>query len=480
MQEADDTLPFSDTAAMQTTLARRSLPWWRVHPWLTALFTSISIALTATVIALLFIHHDQPLIYHTQPITRGNVQQLARGIGPIQSKVYDANFAAPGRVASIAITVGTTVKQGDQLAQLDTADLQDAFNIANKGLTAAQINVNVAQQNLTIIQQQADADLALAATQQQRANATCASDVNCMNVASQAYAAAKAKANRDIGVAQGQVNAAQGNLSPAQAQADAAQHNLQHATLYATHDGTIAAINGTIGTQVSNSGTIPFIQIADTSTLSISMQANELDVANIAKDNSATFTVSAFADKQFHGTVSAIAPIGTVTNSVTTYAVTVDIDMQFTQSVKILPGMTASVTIVTADRPNVLLLPINAISYAQTAAKNNTPITQSQAVSAQIDAVKLLDDLTTANPDIVNDHPVIGYVVVKQKKSFIVKPVVIGLSDGLHTEIVAGLNEGDLVVTGQEGSAPPLPTPRPTRTPTPTIAPTIASGTGNN
>jgi HlyD family secretion protein len=160
----------------------------------------------------------------------------------------------------------------------------------------------------------------------------------------------------------------------------------------------------------------------------------------------AQFTISAFGGRLFRGTVSAISPNAQTISNVVTYPVIINVDMTSLQGVALLPGMTANVTILVAVRPNVLLIPVSAPSFARTAAP--AIISPAQAAAALNRARQMLVTLQLEQPEIALDNPVPAFVLEQSGSQFVAKPVVLGLTDGTVYEVLAGLSEGETVVVG--------------------------------
>lgn len=260
---------------------------------------------------------------------------------------------------------------------------------------------------------------------------------------------------------QSQVVAAQNQLNLALAQLKQAQHNLANATLKAPHDGTVTLINGTVGgtpgvssSASSGTGGGQFIQIVDLSALQVQANINEADIANLQVGESASFTVNAYGQQQFSGTVSAIPPTGQTISNVVTYPVRIDVDPNSLKGAHLLPSMTANVAINAVQHNNVLLLPVNAINFARLASSGTTTSTTPQLVSAQTATVTLnqarqmLDTLEVANPDLVSEGPLPAFVIEKSGSQYVAKPVVLGLTDGTSYEVLQGLSTSDNFIVG--------------------------------
>ncbi|HZO75631.1 MAG TPA: HlyD family efflux transporter periplasmic adaptor subunit [Ktedonobacteraceae bacterium] len=333
--------------------------------------------------------------------------------------------------------------QAQQNAQLATA--QGAVSTAQKQLSSAQAQANV--QNT--------------------------SAQNQVNTAQKQLDTAQAQANSQNTTAQGQVNSAQSQLNTAQAQLATAQYNVNNTVLKAPHDGVVAAVNGTIGETPGASGSASasastgtstassggtFVQIVDLSSLQIVASINEIDIGNVVVGDNVQFSVSAYPDQTFTGKVTAISPLGQTVSNVVSYPVYINVDTSSLGTFNLLPGMTASVTIVTDQRTNVLMVPATAISFARTSiipasTGNIGLIEQSQADNALAAARQMIQDLQSSNPQITKDKPTPAFVLERINNAIVVKPVVIGLTNGTVYEVLDGLTQNDRVLVGVESQA---------------------------
>ena len=259
---------------------------------------------------------------------------------------------------------------------------------------------------------------------------------------------------------------AQSQMQTALVTLQTAQHNLDNATLLAPHGGIVTTINGTVGgtpgippTSTAITATAStFIQIADISSLQVVANVNETDTANLKVGEPAQFTDSAYGNRIFTGTVSAISPFGVTVSNVVTFPVTINVNTSSLRGATLLPGMTASVTLVVVQRPNVLLIPVTAVNFARTATGtvNGIPplITSEQASSALAQARQMLKELLIENPSVVQDNPVPAYVLERPdgQTSFIPVPVVLGLTDDTFYVVLKGLSAGEIIVVGAQRS----------------------------
>jgi len=169
-------------------------------------------------------------------------------------------------------------------------------------------------------------------------------------------------------------------VANAQAALTTAQGNLDSATLTAPIDGSIASLNGSVGQWITGGATNAtsstssssstsattssgFITLTNLGTAEVSAAISEADIGKVSAGQKATFTLTAYPGRTFTGTVSAIIPAGTTTSNVVTYSVLIAADPT---DVQLLPGMTATVTVITEQDNNAVLVPNAAIAYAKT------------------------------------------------------------------------------------------------------------------
>jgi uncharacterized membrane protein YgcG len=138
-----------------------------------------------------------------------------------------------------------------------------------------------------------------------------------------------------------------------------------------------------------------------------------------------------------------------------TYPVTITVDTTALQGADLLTGMTANVTITRAQRINVLLLPASAITFARAAANANAGgfLTIAQLQSVRTQGRQMLTTLEQQNSQVSQDNPTVAWVVERSKNQWVVKPVVLGLSNGTVYEVLAGLNANDSVVVGEQNGS---------------------------
>lgn len=409
-----DLLGFDD---LDDDAAVVATPWWRGRG-----IAVVGVVVVVALLASLFVAHANgskpPVTYSTSTVRLGNLTLSVSGTGPVSAAIYNQNFSVTGTLAAIDVKIGQQVQSGQVLAQLNTTMLQDAVN-------QAQLQAN------------------LAYDQEQNAIYQCDTEKSpppdC-------------------------VQQAQDQYSAVEAQLQTAKDNLAAATLHATHAGIVTVINGTVGStpgsgsasggsgSASSSSSSGFIQIVNSSSLQITAAVNEADIAGVATGQAVTFAVSAYPSRTFRGTVSAVSPVGQTTSSVVTFPVYITVDTTSLHGASLLTGMTATVTIITQTRTNVLLVPVAAITFARAAAVPSAGgfLTRAQLVATVRQGRQMLLSLEQQNAHLSADTPTVAWVLERANGQWVLKPVVLGLSNGSSYEVLAGLNAGETVVTAEQ------------------------------
>lgn len=402
---------------MQASATGPLRPWWRRRAGIIGIAVVLLIVLAG---GLLYtqLNRQAPPAYQYAPVIQGDLALNIDATGPLQSPAtYNLVAATTGIIAKIDVKVGQKVTQGQVLAELDKTALQDAVN-------QAQATVNADQDTLYN------------------------TEVSTGWVVTPA------------------VNQAQDTLKIAQAQLAAAQHGLDSATLRAPHAGVVTAINGTVGgtpgtpvdASSGTSGSNYFIQIVDLSALQVVANVNESDIANLKLGDPVHFTVDAYGDRQFAGTVESISSNGVTNSNVVAYPVVINVDIQSAQGTHLLPGMTAAITISVLQHHNVLIIPVSAISLARSVGGNNgtsgaSPLISQQDVNAALSKARhMLAGLQNQNPAIAAESPTPAFVIERSGRTYIAKPVVLGITDGTSYEVLDGLSLNETFIAGVGGS----------------------------
>ncbi len=434
---------FYDDEELDDETSQSSRPWWRSPRGIAVVAAVLILALVVAGFAVIR-SRPTPISYQYATISTGNLVTSVSATGNVTAGTYDVNFSGSGTISQIAVSLGQQVKSGQVLAKLSSTSLQDALN-------QAQLQADQAYDT----EQQA-----LAKCSTEGANAP----PDCVQLAENQYAAALQSLQN-------------------------AEDNLANNTLTAPHAGTVTAINGVVGgtpgtgssssTSGTSSGNSAFIVITDLSSFQVLASVDEADIGSVAVNQPVTFTVSAYTNSTFRGIVSYISPIGSSSSSVVTYPVTITVSSATGSSFsagggstagslgasnanKLLPGMTANLTIITAQRTGVLLLPASAETFARTAVTSGY-LTRAQEVAALTQSRQMLSSLLSSKPNAEQDKPTATVVVERSGSKWVAKPVILGLSTGANYEVLSGLQSGEKVVIGVTGGS---------------VTPVASSGTG--
>lgn len=438
--------------------------WWEHRRWLIPVVSGALLALILFGASAIVVRARQPYLMVSR-VTQGNLALSFQTTGTLRSAIYGADFAVTGPISEIDVTVGQHVSQGDVLAKLNTTLLQDALAQAQATADGASSALSSAQTNQDKVQAAATALANNAYNVEQAAihqcNQQATPPANCVSQARSQYAAALATADSMNAQAQQQTDVAQAQYNTAKAALQTAQDNLAAATLKAPHAGTVAAINGHVG-QTSGGAKgngDSFVEIADLNALQITTMVDESQVGNVLPQDAVRFTVLSFKNRTFSGSVSGVSPFGQASHNTVLYPMTIDVD---TQSVNagtanaagqtLLPGMSANLTVLTAQRFAVKLIPNSAVNFAHVAAnpKQSSLVSKSASAKALDQARQMLTQLQNSSVDYSLDHPVPAFVMVQVKGKWTPQPVVLGLTDGKQYEVLAGLNLSDKVAMGEQ------------------------------
>src|SRR5581483_2600340 len=279
------------------------------------------------------------------------------------------------------------------------------------------------------------------------------------------------------------IAAARAALAQAQTSLQNALTNLSDATIVAPYDGVIGTVNiavdenslsgvtgGGTGTGGSNGGN--GITIINPASLVVYAQVDESDISQVEVGQKANVTFDGLPGRRFPGTVTAVSPASTTTQGVVGYQVT--IQLQNAQGVR--QGMTASAEIVTAERDGVLMVPNRALSpvRAQGGAATGGQAQGGAATGGQAQGGAATGGQAqrppgqAQRPQGQSGQPTEARTRVQQRQVQVQTPngieartVQIGISNDTNTEVVSGLEEGDVVVLPTTAARAAVPGARP-------------------
>jgi HlyD family secretion protein len=376
----------------------------------------------------------------TAAVSRGPIAETVAGTGTLQAvTTVQVGTQVSGTILWLGADFNSIVHKGEVIARLDPALLQTQVDQARANLTKSTAGVQSAQVQLLDAQQKY----------------TRASDL----------AAKQLLAQSDLDVAKIAVDTAQAALRSAQAQVvqskagvSQAELDLAHTVIQAPIDGIVVARSVDVGQTVAASLSSPtvFSIAADLTKMQVSASIDESDIGQIRPQQRVTFHVDAYPTEQFAGTVTQVRLQPTVVQNVTTYSVIVEVP---NPGLKLKPGMTATVSLEVASRPDAVRIPNAALRFRPTpelfAALGQTPpdsVTATlrpaaaarPAVGTASPAASLVGTSNATTADALfaplRQPATDGRVWVLADNRLEAVPVTVGLTDGKMSELL----EGDL------------------------------------
>ena len=293
-----------------------------------------------------------------------------------------------GIVNKLYVDYNSQVKKGQVIAELDKTNLLSELNTAKANMASAQSQLNYQSANMKRYQ-----------TLYQKGLVSADDYENALLT----YRQAKEQ------------------VATAKEQVQRAQTNLGYATITSPIDGTVISKSVEEGQTVAASFNTPelFTIAKDLTNMQVVADVDEADIGAVKEGDRVTFTVDAYPDDTFEGTVKQVRLQATTTNNVVTYEVVISAQ---NADLKLKPGLTANVTIYTQERTGVLAVANKALRF--------TPTKETVGKDMKIVDCKGKNKVWTLDGKTLTAHP-----------------VSIGQTDGMHTEITKGLKAGQQIVT---------------------------------
>lgn len=349
-----------------------------------------------------------------------------------------------GKVLEIAVKEGQAVKKGDLLLILNPDLLEANVNRASASVNTSKANLANSRARLA----QSEAQYAQVEQNYQRSLQLKADGVISQAEMDQAEASYQS-ALADKKAAEESVNASNYTVRSAQATLKEASDNLGRTSIYAPNDGIITALQVEVGETVL--GTIQMsgtevMRVSDLHVMEVDVDVNESDIVRVNLGDTAEVEVDAYQDKIFKGIVTEIANAASNATALSTDQVT-----NFSVKIRILPesyadilaqhedmvspfrtGMSATVDILTARRPDVLSIPIEAVT-------TRTDTSRATSFREKMERKKKAKE---------EDLDPIECVFVTNGEKAEIRVVKTGLQDNRHIEILSGLSDGEEVIIG--------------------------------
>jgi len=386
---------------------------------------SIIIIVLLAIFAIVHFKGKKEVDIKTSTIDNGTVSITVTSTGYVQPVLQvSVGTQVSGIIDTLYVDFNSVVKKGQLLATLDTLVLKERLIQSQAALTAANSALILAKQNF------ARADTLFAQ---------------------------KAETQSDWEAATNSLKQAQTNYDNAYSNVKQADINMGYAKIYSPIDGVILNRAVDQGQTVAASFNTPTLFLIANDLTKMEVQANmdEADVGGLADGQKVTFTVDAYPDLTFEGTIKQIRLNAVTTNNVVTYTVIVEAP---NPDKKLFPGMTANIT-VTIQEETGLTVPMEALQFTPSAEVEKQlhieqPATKGSEFKGEQGSGQN-ERLQTTQHQRGQHKGAQGVWVQNGSDSLKYQPVEIGLSDGIYAIVKHGLQQGEKVVTSVAIGAKP-------------------------
>ena len=334
---------------------------------------------------------EEQISFETAAVAPANIMNSITATGTIEPVTsVTVGTQVSGIVSKLYVDYNSVVKKGQVIAELDKTNLMSQLNSAKTQLATAQSQLNYQTTNFNRYKTLYQKGLVAA---------------DDFDSAKLSYTQAKEQ------------------VAATKEEVQRAQTNLGYATITSPIDGIVLSKSVEEGQTVAASFSTPelFTIAQDLTNMQVVADVDEADIGDVKEGERVSFTVDAYPDDTFEGTVKQVRQEATTTNNVVTYEVVISAP---NADLKLKPGLTANVTIYTAERKGVLSVQSKALRF--------TP--QKETVGK----MKIVDQTGNAK----------NKVWTIEGNSIVAHKVNIGMTDGTNTQILNGISAGVKVVTG--------------------------------
>ncbi|MGD1019250.1 MAG: efflux RND transporter periplasmic adaptor subunit [Verrucomicrobiia bacterium] len=385
---------------MANTTKRRSWKRWGLSAGI--------ILLIGLVVWYIKFRKDSAPQYLTAPVTRGDLTQLVTAAGQLNPMTnVQVGCQVSGTIAKLYVDYNSPVTNGQVVTQLDPSIYQANLHSAEGDLANS------------------EAALELAKVNAERSKELLANRLIPQSDDDQAVAT---------------LHQAEATVQIKHASVELAKVNLEYCTIYSPVDGMVISRNVDVGQTVAASLNAPtlFVIANDLTKMQIDADVAESDIGGVEDGQKVDFTVDAFPNRTFHGTVVQVRNSPITVQNVVTYDTVIGVN---NADLKLKPGMTANVSIIIAERSDVLRVPNAALRFhPPEPATNGVP---KAATSGPV----LPGSGTPPGQHPKGEHRLTRTVYVLKDAKLEPVQVKTGITDGIYTEITDGLSESNNVVT---------------------------------
>lgn len=381
---------------------RTGQKFWAMNKW-KKIIVVVGLLAAAWLLKGCFIKGRPAPLYRLAPVKKGDIVDMVAASGPINPvNTTQVGALVSGEILKIYVDYNSEVKKGDLMAVIDQtqilaqlAEAKASLSSAKESLGSAEVSYRLAKKNYeryqSLYEKQYVSKLSLEEYELSYANAKSA------------------------------LNSAQASVIRAQANVDTAEKNLSNTKIVSPIDGVVLTRKVSEGQTITAGFSTPelFVVAQDLTKMQIEAKVSEADIVKISAGQRAEFTLDGYMGEKFNGTVRQVrtnyVESSSSSGNSTSYTVIVDVD---NQDLRLKPGMTATMTIFTQEKNDVLLVPNEALRFSPSTNKQtyeNTGVWKMQRGQAP----KRVD-------------------------------VTIGIIAAKNTEITSGdVQEGDKVIVGE-------------------------------
>src|ERR1041384_626058 len=351
-------------------------------------------------------HADDDVKYQTVNVGRGDLTQLVTATGQLNPVTnVQVGSQISGTIAKLFADFNSSVKAGQVVAQIDPATYQANVHQAKGNLANAQAALELARVNASRSKELVDSKLI---------------------------------PQSDYDQATASLHQAEAMVKIKEAALEKSSVDLARCTIYSPVDGIVISRSVDVGQTVAASLSAPtlFVIANDLGKMQIDANVAEADVGTVEEDQNVDFTVDAFPNRTFHGQVIQVRNAPISVQNVVTYDTVIGVS---NPDLKLKPGMTANVSIVVAQRDDVVRIPNSAL-------RSGPPDPPTNPASRAAAAGPRPPGSYGGRPRGEHRSTRTVYVLKDNKP----QPVQIktGITDGIYTEVTDGLKENDTVITG--------------------------------
>ncbi|MBS1979426.1 MAG: efflux RND transporter periplasmic adaptor subunit [Bacteroidetes bacterium] len=344
--------------------------------------------------------------WRTAKIERGDITTLVTATGSLSAvTTVQVGTQVTGTISRLLVDFNSVVRKGQIIAILDTSFLVASRDDALANTEKARAQYNQYQREYNRVKKLFDE---------------------------------KVNAQADYDLALTNLELGRTNLRSAEAQLNRARINLQYATIRAPISGTVISRNVDVGQTVISSFNTPTLFTIANDLTHMQVQANidEADIGQIQVGQYVSFTVDAYPNEVFKGTVQQIRLQPVTIQNVVNYVVIIDVP---NPDLKLMPGLTANISVKVQEHKDVLKVPISALRF-----------TPPEGYGVNTDSIKKNGEVNRIRTtETIGSNPQEGVLWLSDGQEIYPEKVQTGINDGTYIEVIGnGLKSNDVIVTG--------------------------------